>query len=218
MTPRHCKLLAVTQGRLSGAAEPRSPAVQPDSALCSWQQSGKPTRQEPGDDYPFKPRRQEDRKTRDPKQSRQESNTQAGRPERKPLCQQEIQPVSRQANTPADRSANVTRSQLVTSKSHKESSTFLHSTRLIGRSFFTSRVTTFLLSRSSNSVTTRLIQSQLPIVLTHLHHFLEYDEPSRTPLRPEVPHPCSRAQCVPCPKSKKAPSISCRLVGAPHFA
>ena len=44
------KLTTMTQGRLSSAA--RSLAVQPDSASYNKQQSGKPTGQEPGDDYP----------------------------------------------------------------------------------------------------------------------------------------------------------------------
>ena len=76
----------------------------------------------------------------------------------------------------------------------------LPSTKLIDVQLFTSEVTTLLLSRSSDSVTTRLTQSQLPIVLTHVHHFLEYGEPTRTPLRPEAPHPCSREQCATRPR------------------
>ena len=119
-----CKLIAVTQGRLSDSADLRSPAVQPDSASCSRQQSRKPTRQEPGDDYPLKLKRQGDRspsqtirRTVQPRvrHASRTTRAQATRPTRIPANMS----TSQHANNPADRSASVTRNQLVTSQSHR---------------------------------------------------------------------------------------------------
>ena len=85
-----------------------------DSASCSRQQSSMPTGQEPGDDYPFKLRRQGDgrlswavRRTVQPRvrHASRTTGAQATGPTRNPANK----PTSQHANNPADRSASVTK-------------------------------------------------------------------------------------------------------------
>ena len=94
--PSRSRSLQTNIGDSRGIRRPRGPAVQPDRA--SILQANRSM----GDDSPFKVRRQKtgDTDSTFGEQSSQDLDTQPGRPERKPPGQKEIQPISRQANTP----------------------------------------------------------------------------------------------------------------------